>query len=223
MGAMTRAAAEQAAASPTIPWWLTVLGLVLGSGALTAVVTSVTTSRRAVAEVRRQGYADAIEAVLAWSEYAYRIRRRTSDDAKTMGELATLGHELQERRVRTLAWVAGESSAMYEVFLLNVKRLNAAIGPLVAEAWTKPPVSQAHDMVLSGWGPGKAGQETVERLSCAVSYHSGWRRRLLRPVPFLYRSRLNRFLPPDLPVTTAAVPDREIASGSGKSALPPQR
>jgi hypothetical protein len=62
---------------------------------------------------------------------AYRNRRRAGDEPAVLSELAALGHELQERRVRTLAWVAGESPAMYEIFLRNVRHLCAGV---VAEA-----------------------------------------------------------------------------------------
>jgi hypothetical protein len=201
------AAAAETTANPPIPGWLQFLGLLLGSGVVSAVVTALVTSRRATSEARRQGYASAIEAVLAWGEYAYRIRRRTSDEPAMLSELAALGHELQERRVRTLAWVAGESPAMYDVFVHNLRHLDTRVGPLVAEAWTMPPITRANEMVLSGWGPGRATQETVQRLSCAVSHCSGWRRWVLRLGPRMLRARLRRFLPPPpLPATPPPQP-----------------
>lgn len=207
------AAAAETTGNAPIPGWVQFLGLLLGSGVVSAVVTALVTSRRATSEARRQGYASAIEAVLAWGEYAYRIRRRTSDEPATLSELAALGHELQERRVRALAWVAGESPAMYQVFVRNVRHLDAGAGPLVAEAWTMPPITQANQMVLSGWGPGRTTQETVQRLSCAVSYCSGWRRWVLRLAPRLLRARLRRFLPP-LPLPATPIPRTTVPGGA---------
>ena len=127
---------------------------------------------------------------------------RTSDDTATLTKLADLGHEHQERRARTLAWVAGENQALYEVFKANVRQLDAAVGPLVAEAWQLPPITQADAMVLSGWGPGRLAAEAVERLNCAVSCRARWRRWSWL-VPGLPRRRLRRMHPPPAPPSAA--------------------
>ena len=34
--------------------------------------------------------------LVAYAEYPYRIRRRTSDDPEELGRLAKLGHDIQE-------------------------------------------------------------------------------------------------------------------------------
>jgi hypothetical protein len=176
--------------------WVPVLGVLLGSGVVSVLVGVVASSFLAAAETRRQGYAAAVGAVLAWAEYPYRIRRRTSDDAATLTTLANLGHDLQERRARCLAWVAGENTAVYEVFLLNMKHLDATLGPLAGDAWNTPPVTAGSGMVLSGWGAGRLPQETVERLGCVIGFRTGWRRWIVSPLPWLLRSRLKRFRPP---------------------------
>jgi hypothetical protein len=176
--------------------WVPVLAMLLGSGVASVLVGVVASSFLAAAETRRQGYAAAVGAVLAWAEYPYRIRRRTSDDAATLTAIANLGHDLQERRARCLAWVAGENTAVYEVFLLNMKYLDATLGTLAGDAWNTPPVGGASGMVLSGWGGGRLPQETVERLGCAIGFRTGWRRWLVSPVPWLLRSRLKRFRQP---------------------------
>jgi hypothetical protein len=176
--------------------WTQLLGILLGSGVISGLVSLVATSARTSTENRRQGYAAAIEAVLAWAEYPYRVRRRTSDDPETLTRLVDLGHELQERRVRTMSWVASENRELYEVFLHNTHHLDRTVGPLISEAWNAQHVVQPSQMVLAGWGSGQLAQQTVERLSCAVGYRTGWRRWIIRPVPRLLRARLSRFLPP---------------------------
>ncbi len=190
--------AVQAAATGPSPLWWTVLGSILGSGVISAVITSIVTGRRSLGEARRKGCAEAIEALVAWGEYPYRIRRRASDDTETMAALAVIGHEIQERKARTLAWVAGENTQLYEVFLANSEYLDRKVGPTIAAAWQEPPITTAAGMVLSGWGPGRCAAETAKRLNCAVSYHCGRRWRGLRWISPLYRRRLGRFLPPEL-------------------------
>ena len=175
-------------ATPSGLHWAQLIGVLLGSGVISAFVSSWSASLRSSGESRREGYASAVEAVVAWSEYPYRVRRRTSDDLVTLDRLAALGHDLQERRARTMAWAAGENRVVYGVFLANVRYLDQVVGPFAAEAWGAAPVTRASDMVLSGWGPGGVVQETIWRLNCLVSYRFGWRRFLAR-VSWLARFR----------------------------------
>lgn len=48
---------------------------------------------RANATARRDRYAQAVRTLIAWAEYPYRIRRRTSDEPATLTALADRGHE----------------------------------------------------------------------------------------------------------------------------------
>lgn len=189
------AAAAPAATEVT---WALLLPVLLGSGLVSAVVTAIlgsfTASSKAATEARRRGYAEALEAILAWSEFPYRVRRRASDDPEKLEELAALGHQIQERRTGALAWVAADSRELYEVFRANVDALDAVVGPAIADAWQQPPVTTAAGMVLSGWGPGRASGETLKRINCAVTYRFGWRRRLLF-VPAWLRSGLKKYRP----------------------------
>jgi hypothetical protein len=133
--------------------WVPVLGVLLGSGVVSVLAGVVASSFLAAAETRRQGYAAAVGAVLAWAEYPYRIRRRTSDDKTTLTALADMGHDLQERRARCLAWVAGENTTIYEMFMLNVRYLDVVVD------W-----SQVHIDGLQGAEvPFDAGQGLVGR------------------------------------------------------------
>jgi len=98
MGPLTGTIAAGAVASPASSiGWVPLLVVLLSSGVVSALVAVVAASSGVAAENRRQGYAAAVEAVVAWAEYPFRIRRRTSDDPATLSDLANLGHELQER------------------------------------------------------------------------------------------------------------------------------
>ena len=57
------------------------------------------------AERRRLGYENAVQTLIAWTEYPYRIRRRTSDEALVLQGLAERGHDLQEQIVRHRTWM----------------------------------------------------------------------------------------------------------------------
>jgi hypothetical protein len=194
VGPLLSAATQTPTTLPGLSW-PQLIGVLLGSGVVSALVSSWSTSLRSSAEHRRDGYAAAVEAVVAWSEYPYRIRRRTSDDPAALDKLAALGHDLQERRARTLAWVAGENRAVYAMFLANVRCLDQVVGPLAAEAWAAAPVIQPNSMVLNGWGPGPVAQDTVRRLNCLITYRFGWRR-FIGVAPWLLRRIVARFRPP---------------------------
>ncbi len=80
-----------------------VLTLVLGSTVLGALLTALSKNLRDAAVVRRDKYAAAAGHLAAWTEYPYRIRRRTSDDAETLTRLADLGHQPRSTRPATAA------------------------------------------------------------------------------------------------------------------------
>ncbi len=189
--------------------WALLLPYLLGSGLVSAIVTAIlgsfTAASKVADEARRRGYVETLEAVLAWSEFPYRVRRRSSDDPVKLEALAKLGHQLQERRTGALAWVASDSREIYEVFRTNVDALDALVGPAIGDAWRQPPIGTAAGMVLSGWGPGRAAGDTLRRLNCAVTYRFGWRRRVLC-VPASLRARLKGFQPPAEVKSKVAVP-----------------
>lgn len=165
---------------------LTVVLAVLGSGFLATVITTVVAGVRATSSARRDGYAAAIEAVVAWCEYPYRVRRRTNDDPATLAGLADLGHDLQERLARHGAWVSAENSTLGRVFEQVTTALKGPVGLAIAEAWNTSPVETAQGMNVAPFGPGDLSLE-LNRLHVAVAYRFGMRRVL---PPFLVNRRL---------------------------------
>ncbi|WP_129590770.1 hypothetical protein [Sanguibacter massiliensis] len=169
---MAAAATEAAAASPA---WSQLLLAVLGSSVAGGLLTTALGSLRASAEVRRDGYARATSVLVRRTEYAYRVRRRTSDDPATLAELTHLGSEIQEELAWCRAWVAAESAAVSAVFDGVCSEISQEASAWLREAWTLPPVSRPTEMNLGEWGP-RAGRDQIARFQSATRFRFGWRR-----------------------------------------------
>lgn len=143
----------QASGDPTLPIWLTAIVLPLAVALIGGGLIAVWLNRRDAARSRRrEGYAEAVTAVVAWIEFPFRVRRRTSDDPAVLAELARLGHDLQERLAFSLAWIAADDSKRYERYMALVADAKRKVGPLVQDAWRSPPSTRAESMNLNGWG-----------------------------------------------------------------------
>lgn len=112
---------------------------------------------------------------MAWWEYPYRIRRRTSDTPETLSALAALGHDLQEQLARHRAWVAAESRILIRVFDHALAEARTPVANACKDAWEHPPITAPAQMNLDGFGPGDVNS-VIQPLQCAVSYRFGWRR-----------------------------------------------
>lgn len=130
----------------------------------------------ASAERRRAGYAEATSVLVAWAEYPYRIRRRTSDEGETLTALAHLGHDLQEELRYRQTWIMSDSRHLAELFSDVRKSISQLTGPACTEAWDSGPVTEAKGMHLHGWGPGAAVDPHLRRFERAVACRFGWRR-----------------------------------------------
>lgn len=153
------------------------------AGALAAAAMSFALSRLSErASRRRECYAAATRQLVAFLEYPYRIRRRTSDKAEELARLADVGHEIQESLQYHETWVAAESRWAGEVFGSVRADLSADVGPACNEAWAASPITSAIGMNLSGWGPNGAADH-IRRFERAVTWRFGWRRvlTLFRP------------------------------------------
>lgn len=170
---MMHLAAEATAAST--PWWVS---LVIGLAGATATGAVYVAGRIAQERNRRRDlYSRAVRAVIAWVEYPYQIRRRTSNDPEVLAELAATGHRLQQDLAYFQAWLSTDKPSLgilYGDVVGNVKmRCSAAL----EEAWAADPIAEPSDMVLKGWGPGDCTAE-VERLQEGIAARFGWRRAL---------------------------------------------
>lgn len=173
---MSRVIVAVSAATPSVSW-SAVVATILGSTVLATLVTTIVTGLRSSSSARRDGYAAAVEAVVAWFEFPYRVRRRTSDAAESLGALANLGHDVQERLAGRLAWVATENDVVSETFDAVLAGVRSRVGDSVAEAWNTPAVAAAPEMNVSPFGPGSIQTDLV-KLHVAISYRFGLRRML---------------------------------------------
>lgn len=155
--------------------WLAIVTLVAGSSLVTLVVGRFLDRAATAAAARREGYARASRALVAWNEYPYRIRRRTSNDPKVVGELVSLGHDLQEELAYVHAWVTADAPWMGKVFAAQRQQIGARVGRACQEAWNLPPLTSTAEMNLGGWGPGNP-QVELDALHAASSWRFGSRR-----------------------------------------------
>ncbi|CAB4365425.1 MAG: hypothetical protein F2681_15030 [Actinobacteria bacterium] len=140
----------------------------------TLVATTLIRQQSEARSRRRDRYAQAVAVLVAWVEYPYRIRRRTSDSPEGLSTLATVGHDLQQELARSRAWVEAEDAVVAEVYRTVVATLGAAIGPACCEAWESPPVATAAGMNLKGWGPGAGCFAAIQGLESAIAERFRW-------------------------------------------------
>jgi hypothetical protein len=144
--------------------------------ALTAAATLLISRAGDAANRRRDHYAQAIETLVAWIEFPYRVRRRTDDESATLSALASLGHDLQERLACHQAWIATECPPVAKTYKRARETVGSLVGPAITEAWGLPPVSKAADMNLGDWGPGSACAPTISAVQHQVENRFGYRR-----------------------------------------------
>lgn len=138
------------------------LGVFVGSvvipvvvAALTATVALFLNRMGEAANRRRDRYAEAVAALVAWVEFPYRVRRRTDDDPTTLSVLAGTGHDLQQRLASSQAWISTESPRVARSYQAVRSSLTTHVGPALKDAWNEPPITCAGNMNLNGWVPGR--------------------------------------------------------------------
>jgi hypothetical protein len=158
-----------------VPITVALLGV---AGALVAAGLSFALGRWGDATARRRdGYAEATKTLISYREYAWKIRRRTSNDPEELARLADEGHALQEKLRYHQSWVRSENRWVGRVYREVREDLAAEIGPACNAAWNTPPVTTAAGMCLSAWGP--AGLDAyIDRFESANEFRFGWRRML---------------------------------------------
>lgn len=166
---------ETAVATNRLDWPLVVA--ILGAlGAAIAAATTFALTKVGDAAARRQtGYAEAAATLVAWAEYPYRIRRRTSDSAETLTALADAGHALQQRLRCAETWVICDSSRVGAVWAEVRVGLAGGVGDACKHAWDQPPVSAAGGMNVGAWGPSNVEAHLL-RFERAAQWRFGWRR-----------------------------------------------
>ena len=155
---------------------IAVVALLLSAGVIAAIATSILGRWAEATERRREAYAAAVKTLVAWLEYPYRIRRRTSDTPEELARLAGLGHDLQEDLRCHQTWIASESARVAAEYRDALNTISVLVAPACVEAWRTPPVTTAEGMVLGTWGPGPTGMDSVIRVQRAIAERFGYRR-----------------------------------------------
>ena len=141
-----------------------------------ALVTALVTRINDTTNRRRDRYAEAVQTLVAWSEFPYRVRRRTDDSPETLTALADRGHDIQERLALHQAWIATEHPALASTYAETRASLNEHVGPLISEAWECRPITDTSAMNLGGWGPGDESREAIIQLQYEIQGRFGFRR-----------------------------------------------
>lgn len=156
-----------------VPFAVAIVGLIATLGA--AAISFALGRWNDTSARRREGYSSATKELVAWAEYPYRIRRRTSDDAAELTRLANIGHELQEALRYRQTWITAENPWVATVFAEVRVDLAGLVGAACEDAWDSDPITNANDMNLNGWGP-KGVEAHLQRFESAVTFRFGWRR-----------------------------------------------
>lgn len=141
-----------------------------------AAAISFVLSRLGEAKARRRdGYAAATQELIAWVEFPFRIKRRTTDDPATLTALAEVGHRHQEALRYRQTWIRTENRWVGNVYDDVRRDLASIIGPACNDAWGSTPIAKASDMTLGDWGP-QGTKRHIARLERALAFRFGWRR-----------------------------------------------
>jgi hypothetical protein len=153
-----------------------VIGLPVVIAALTTAATMAITRAGEAANRRRDRYAQAVQTLVAWIEFPYRVRRRTDDDPATLKALADLGHDLQERLAGHQAWIATEHPRLAATYATTRIMITGRVGPAIQEAWETQPTATPAAMNLHDWGPAGACQTALAELQREIENRFGRRR-----------------------------------------------
>ena len=143
--------------------------------ALTTAVALALNRASEAANRRRDHYADAVAALVAWIEFPYRVRRRTDDEPATLAALAAHGHELQEKLARHQAWILAENSTVAEAYRNARSTIAPLVGAALREAWATAPASTAQAMNLGDWGPGRECAAAICAIEKAIANRFTWK------------------------------------------------
>lgn len=126
------------------------LGLLLSGAVVAAVVNIALTRRKSLEDERtrmRNTCAEAFEAVAAYKEFPYAIRRRRHDTPEA--ERVRLSEELRHIQARLsyyTAWMRSEDAKLAAAFDDLVANLRRIAGRACHDAWLAPPASADSDM-----------------------------------------------------------------------------
>lgn len=155
--------------------WLTLAAGLISAGAV--VVAALVPRWSEARNHRRDHYANAVQALVAWAEFPYRVARRTSNAPEVLSRLAQRGHDLQEDLACHLAWVAAENRRLGDLYCLVADALREATRPALQAAWEREPATQPVAMNIGALRTDEiAVRGLILRLHRAIRHRFGLRR-----------------------------------------------
>lgn len=147
------------------------VGAIIGSAATMAYARLNEATNR-----RRESYAEAVQTLVAWTEFPYRVRRRTDNNPSTLTALANHGHDLQERLAYHQAWITTEHPDLARTYATTRSIINRDVSPCISDAWDNDPITTPSEMNLKEWGPGDACEDAITKLQNEIANRFGIRR-----------------------------------------------
>lgn len=131
-----------------------VLGLLLTGAVLAAVIGAIVNTalarRKSLEEERarvRGVFAEAFEAVAAYKEFPYAIRRRRHDEPEAERvRIAEAMSGVQAKLSYYLAWTTAESAQVGDAYAHLIKELRRVAGTACHDAWLAPAATTDADM-----------------------------------------------------------------------------
>jgi hypothetical protein len=99
---------------------------------IVAIIAAWSAYMAGKADRRRALYSEATQAIIAWKEMLYRVRRRASGQET---EIITAFHDLQSRLDYSDAWIGSESKFMSRSYKQLVKAIKSETEVMIQDAW----------------------------------------------------------------------------------------
>jgi hypothetical protein len=122
--------------SPEPVWWSSALVAAVVAGAV-SLTTVWVAGRRAERDRRRQLFAAAFQAPVAYREFVFRVRRRRDDRAEERVRISGALNEVQERLNYYDAILRVEAPRVSNAYSELVKATREIAGRQIAEAWKR--------------------------------------------------------------------------------------
>lgn len=125
--------------------WAALLSAAVIAASVTAFITVILARRKSREEERsriRTVFAEALEAIAAYKEFPYAIRRRdVSDPGKERVRLSEELRRVQTRLTYYTTWINAESKAVGDAYESAVDELRTVAGGACRDAWNAEPIS----------------------------------------------------------------------------------
>jgi hypothetical protein len=152
----------------------------LQSGVVAAIVAGVVSTlalvanaRRATKDRQRLVFADAFEAVVAYREFAYVVRRRVDDSAEEHARISSALSEVQTRIASLEARVRIEASTVGVVYSAHVRQTRAVAGKQIRAGWDSAPLPAERTGRIDDVDYAPL-HDSEERFIGAVKRHLAW-------------------------------------------------